>query len=137
MDKVKQARLEAAGFTVGTAAEFLGLTVAENCLVEARLAISKAIRERRLAASMPQTTLAGRMGSSQSRVAKLEAGDPTVSLDLMFRGFFETGASIQDLSEVLAKCEGLGEVAQQGRATVRSGVGMKKTARKRQAPVVA
>jgi hypothetical protein len=103
MDRAKQTRLEAAGFAVGAAAELLGLTPAENCLVEARLAISTAIRERRLAASIPQTTLASRMGSSQSRVAKLEAADPTVSLDLMVRGFFETGASLSDLADVLAE----------------------------------
>ena len=105
MDKEQQARLEAAGFAVGTAAEFLGLTPAEQCLVEARLAMGRAIKDRRLAVHMPQTTLARRMGSSQSRVAKLEAGDPTVSLDLMLRGFFETGASIGDLSEVFARCQ--------------------------------
>lgn len=106
MDKAKQARLEAAGFAVGTAAEFLGLTPSESRLIEARVALSRALRERRLAAHMTQAALARRMGSSQSRVARLESGDPSVSLNLMLRGFFEIGASLQDLSNVFAGHEG-------------------------------
>ncbi len=102
MDAAKRARLEAAGFKVGTVEEFLGLTPAESALVEARLALSKALRERRQAQGLSQSALARRMKSSQSRVAKIEAGDPTVSLDLMARAFFETGASVRELAAALA-----------------------------------
>src|ERR1041385_5738261 len=101
MDKQKQARLEAAGFKVGTVAEFLGLTPAESALVEARLALSHALKKRRQAQGLSQSTLARRIKSSQSRVAKIEAGDPSVSLDLMARAFFETGATVSEFAAAL------------------------------------
>ena len=42
-----------------------------------------------------------RLGSSQSRVAKMEAADPSVSLDLLVRGLLATGASPRDIGRVL------------------------------------
>lgn len=98
MDATKRSRLETAGFQVGTVSEFLGLTPAESALVEARLALCYALKERRLAQGISQSALARRMKSSQSRVAKIESGDPTVSLDLMARAFLETGATVKDLA---------------------------------------
>ena len=47
MDEIKLTRLEALGFKVGTAQEFLGLTDEENAIVEMHLALSAAIRSRR------------------------------------------------------------------------------------------
>ena len=105
MDDAKRTRLETAGFRVGTAAEFLGLTPAESALAEARLALSEALRARRKAQGMSQSALARRMRSSQSRVAKIEAADPSASLDLIARAFFETGASVQELAAALAAAE--------------------------------
>ncbi len=101
MDEAKRARLEAAGFKISTVAEFLGLLPAESALVETRLALSNALKKRRQEKGISQSTLARRMRSSQSRVAKIEAADPTVSLDLMARAFFETGASIQEFAAAL------------------------------------
>ena len=49
-----------------------------------------------------QTELARRIGSSQSRVAKLEAGETDVSLDLIFRALFATGAKIGEIGKVVA-----------------------------------
>ena len=105
MDAAKRARLEKAGFKVGTVSEFLGLTPAEAALVEARLALSKALRLRRQSQNLSQSALARRIKSSQSRVAKIEAGDPNVSLDLMVRAFFETGASCEELGGVIASTQ--------------------------------
>lgn len=102
MDATKRARLESAGFKVGSVAEFLGLTPAESALVEARLALSNALRARRHAQKISQSALAKRLKSSQSRVAKIEAGDPSVSLDLMARAFLETGASREELGKAIA-----------------------------------
>jgi DNA-binding XRE family transcriptional regulator len=102
MDAKKKARLEAAGFKVGTVAEFLELSPAESDLVEARLALSSALKQRRLGQKMTQLTLAKRLKSSQSRVAKIEAGDPSVSMDLMARAFLETGASREELGKAIA-----------------------------------
>jgi len=102
MDTGKRARLKAAGFKVGTVTEFLALTPAESALVEARLALSSALRERRKAQGLSQTELARRIKSSQSRVARIEAGDPAVSLDLLARAFLETGATVEDLAAAIS-----------------------------------
>ena len=90
-------RLETAGFRVGSAAEFLGLSEEQQKLVQLRLAVSRLIRARREAQGLTQAQLAGRINSSQSRVAKLEKGEPGVSLDLSFRALFALGADVQDL----------------------------------------
>jgi hypothetical protein len=42
------------------------------------------------------------MGSSQSRVAKMEAGDPTVSLDLLVQGLLAAGATRREIADALA-----------------------------------
>ena len=45
MNRKKKARLEAAGWKVATAAEFLGLTPEEEALVEARVALTRKVRQ--------------------------------------------------------------------------------------------
>jgi len=101
MDRKKQKRLEAAGWKVGSPAEFLGLAPEEEQLVEIHLSLSMKLRELRQRRRWTQTVLAKRLGSSQSRVAKMEAGDPSVSLDLLVRGLLATGASPRDIGRVL------------------------------------
>lgn len=103
MDTKKRKRLEAAGWTVGDAADFLKLTPEESAIVEMRLALSQALRERRVGAAMTQTELAKQLGSSQSRVAKLEAGDPSVSLELLIRALLAIGASRRDVAHALTR----------------------------------
>lgn len=102
MDAKKRKRLEAAGFAVGSAAEFLDLTPEDTALVEMRLALSRALRERRTDAGLTQSALARRIGSSQSRVAKMEAGDPSVSLELLIRALLAAGASRREVGQALA-----------------------------------
>ena len=102
MDTTKRTRLEAAGFRVGTAAEFLGLTPEENAMVEVRLALSTALRREKMVRHLSQAALARRLGSSQSRVAKMEAGDPSVSMDLLMRALLATGISREQLGQVIA-----------------------------------
>ena len=101
MDTRKRKRLEAAGWRAGVAAEFLGLSAEEAALVEMRLAVSDGLRERRQAAGLTQAALAKKLHSSQSRVAKIEAADPSVSLDLLLRAYFATGATKKDLARIL------------------------------------
>ena len=101
MDAKKRKRLETAGWQVGDAADFLGLSAEEVALVETRLAVSGALRARRLASGLTQGALAKKLKSSQSRVAKLEAADPSVSLDLLLRAYFATGATKRDLAKLL------------------------------------
>jgi ribosome-binding protein aMBF1 (putative translation factor) len=103
MDARKRKRLEAAGWRVGSAADFLGLSAEEAQLVEMRLALSETLRTRRTEAHLSQTALAKRLGSSQSRIAKMEAADATVSLDLLIRALLALGASPREVAKALAK----------------------------------
>lgn len=102
MDENKRKRLEAAGWKVGDTQEFLGLTDAEMAYIDLRIALSNALRERRRAAGITQQKLAKRLGSSQSRVAKMEARDDSVSLDLLVRGLLAAGATAADIADVIA-----------------------------------
>jgi DNA-binding transcriptional regulator YiaG len=88
MSKSPRERFEKAGWKVGTAAEFLELSDVEAALVEAKLALGDAVRKLRLRGHLSQADLARRMGSSQSRVAKVENHDSEVSLDLQLRAVF-------------------------------------------------
>jgi DNA-binding transcriptional regulator YiaG len=88
MTKTHRERLEKAGWKVGSAAEFLELSDVEAALVEAKLALGDAVRSLRQRGHLSQQDLARRMGSSQSRVAKVENHDPEVSLDLQLRAVF-------------------------------------------------
>ena len=101
MDKRKQRQLERAGWRIGSAAEFLHLSPEEAILVEMRLNLSRALRARRIALHLSQVVLAKRLGSSQSRVAKMEAGDPTVSIDLVLRGLLALGLGAGDVAKAL------------------------------------
>jgi DNA-binding XRE family transcriptional regulator len=88
MNKARKERLERAGWKVGTASELLGLTDAEAALVEAKLRLGDVVRTLRRRHRLSQAALAKLMGSSQSRVAKMENQDPEVSLDLQMKAIF-------------------------------------------------
>lgn len=103
MKSSKRARLEAHGWRVGSAADFLGLTSEESAFVETKLALSQSLRERRAAQKVSQVELAKRLKSSQSRVAKMEAADPTVSIDLLLRALFALGAKPKDVAAAIQK----------------------------------
>lgn len=103
MKSTKRARLEAKGWRVGSADEFLELNPEEAALVETRLALSRTLRERRVAQKLTQGDLARRLHSSQSRVAKMEAGDKAVSVDLLLKGLFALGARPGDVGRALRR----------------------------------
>jgi ribosome-binding protein aMBF1 (putative translation factor) len=100
LDAKMRKSLSDAGFRVGDVADFLGLSDEEMRLVELRVALSRAVRRRRQARKMTQQQLATRLKSSQSRVAKIEAGSSDVSLDLMFRSLFAVGGGMADVASV-------------------------------------
>ena len=102
MKTAKKARLEKAGFRVGSAAEFLKLTPEESTLVNMRLALAGAVRGRRARLGFSQSELARRLGSSQSRVAKIEAGEANVSFDLLVRAMLATGAKSKEVGLAIA-----------------------------------
>lgn len=101
MKATKRVKLEAAGWSVGDAAAFLDLSPAEAAYVELKLSLSRTLRRWRSTRRLTQTELAERLGSSQSRVAKMEAGDPTVSADLLLRSLLALGATPKDIATSL------------------------------------
>jgi DNA-binding XRE family transcriptional regulator len=102
MDAAKRQRLEAAGWSIGDASDFLELSSEESTYIELKLALSKRLKQLRLSKQLSQQTLAERIKSSQSRVAKMEAGDPSVSLDLLVRALLCIGATTQELADAIA-----------------------------------
>ena len=97
MNAEKRKALQAAGWRLGDAADFLGLTQEERRLVELRLAVSRKVRQLREKNGITQQDLAGKLKSSQSRVAKIEAAAADVSLDLSIRALFAVGGNLTDL----------------------------------------
>lgn len=91
MNSAKKAKLEAKGWKVGDADEFLGLCKEETAYVEMKLALAECLRASRIRRNLSQTTVAKLVGSSQSRVAKMESGDPSVSVDLLLRAVLAIG----------------------------------------------
>ena len=88
---------------VGSAADFLGLTKEEVALIEMKLGLAASLRRRRAAKRLTQTQLAKRLGSSQSRIAKMEAADSSVSIDLLVRALLELGATRSQVAKAMAK----------------------------------
>lgn len=101
MREDKKKRLENAGWRVGSADEFLDLSPEETALLDLKAQLGKRLREWRTGLPMTQTQLAETIGSSQSRVAKMEGGDPSVSLDLLVRALIALGASKSDLADAI------------------------------------
>jgi DNA-binding XRE family transcriptional regulator len=101
MSAERRKRLEAAGWKVGTVQQFLGLTDAEAVLIEIRLALARGLRARRKRKHLTQASLAGQIASSQSRVAKMETGDPSVSIDLLVRALLALGADPRELARII------------------------------------
>jgi predicted transcriptional regulator len=99
----KRARLESGGWRIGSARELLDLSDQEALFIEVKLALSRDVRERRLRQQLSQAELAAQLQSSQSRVAKMEAGDPSVSIDLLVRSILALGASREELAESIVR----------------------------------
>jgi DNA-binding XRE family transcriptional regulator len=102
MRRTKKDRLEKRGWRVGTVEEFLDLSPEEVTYIELKLHLSENLRQRRKRKKLTQQDLARLIKSSQSRVAKMEGGDPSVSIDLLIRSLLALGASQKDLAKVIA-----------------------------------
>jgi ribosome-binding protein aMBF1 (putative translation factor) len=105
MKDTKRTRLEAAGWRVSDAADFLGLSDEERRFVELKLALASGVRQLRERRGLTQAALAKQLRSSQSRVAKMEAADTSVSLDLMMRSLLSIGATPRDIAKLIRKAE--------------------------------
>ena len=102
MDKRKRAKLEKKGWKAGTAAEFLDLSDEEAAYIEMKIALSEKLREKRIRKKITQAQLAKAIQSSQSRVAKMESGDPTVSIDLLLKSLLALGVSKKELGRTIS-----------------------------------
>ena len=98
----KLRRVGAAGWHVGTVDELLGLSKQEAALIEVKLRLARRLRALRARRRLSQAAVAELMRSSQSRVAKMERGDSTVSVDLLVRSLLAIGASAKDISRAIA-----------------------------------
>ena len=103
MKQAKRKRLQAAGWRVGSTAEFLGLSPEDVMLVEIKLALATALRARRTKLGLTQHALARRLGSSQSRVAKMEAADRSVTMDLLVAALAVLGATQREVARMISK----------------------------------
>ena len=101
MKQAKTGKLEEAGWTLGTPKEFLGLTDEEAALIEIKLALARVIKERRLSIQLTQNDLAKQLRSSQSRITKMEASDPAVSMEFLVRSLLLLGATAQEVGRVI------------------------------------
>lgn len=99
----KRTALKKDGWTIGSAEDFLELSADERAFVEVKLALADALRTRRQRKNLTQAELARLVGSSQPRVAKMEAADGSVTVDLIVRSLFAIGATPKDLAKVLAR----------------------------------
>ncbi|MGB9430068.1 MAG: helix-turn-helix transcriptional regulator [Gammaproteobacteria bacterium] len=101
MNKVRQERLERQGWKIGSTDEFLALTPAESRYLDLKLRLGRRLCERRKVKALTQFELARQLHSSQSRVVKMESGDPGVSLDLLVRSLFMLGVTRHELARIL------------------------------------
>jgi DNA-binding XRE family transcriptional regulator len=101
--KAKRKKLEAKGWEFGDAQDFLDLTDEEITLIEMKLSLSHQLRGLRQKKRLSQTELAKRIDSSQSRVAKMEAGDPSVSMELLIKALLALGTTRKELASTIGQ----------------------------------
>jgi predicted XRE-type DNA-binding protein len=94
MDSAKRKALQAAGWRVGDAADFLDMDNQERQLLDARVQLALAIRRQRAASHLSQRELGAKLKTSQPRVAKIERAASDVSLDQLVRAFSAAGGKI-------------------------------------------
>jgi predicted XRE-type DNA-binding protein len=102
MRESKKKRLEKKGWRIGGADEFLGLSEEESEFIELKLKLSEAFKNKRQRKGLTQVEVARALRSSQSRIAKMEAGDPSVSVDLLIRALFAMGTTPRELGRVVS-----------------------------------
>jgi ribosome-binding protein aMBF1 (putative translation factor) len=102
MNKTKKAKLEKADWKVGTTTEFLGLSPEEELYVEVKVALSQCLKRQRQKSCLTQQQLASKVRSSQSRIAKMENGDPSVSIDLLIKSLLALGTPRREIARAIA-----------------------------------
>jgi hypothetical protein len=102
MGKAKRQRLKSGGWGMGEGAKFLGLSDEQAAVVDLKTGFARAVREERTRRGMTQQELGRMLGSSQSRVAKIEAADRSVTMDLMIRALLKMGISRGELASYIS-----------------------------------
>ena len=95
MDAAKRKVIEAAGWKVGDAADFLEMSDQERQLLDTRVKLALAIRQQREALHLSQKQLGALLKTSQPRVAKIERAASDVSMDQLIRAFTMAGGKIE------------------------------------------
>lgn len=103
MKASKRKLLEKKGWKVGSTTDFLGLSEEEAAYIELKLSLSDSLKEARVREKLTQVDLAKLVQSSQSRVAKMEAGDPTVSIDALIKTLLALGVSRQQVAKAISR----------------------------------
>jgi DNA-binding transcriptional regulator YiaG len=98
VNRASRKKLEAKGWRLGDAQDFLELTDKEMAFIEMKLALGRDLKKHRQLKRLSQAAFARRINSSQSRVAKMEAGDASVSMDLLIKSLLELGVSRKELA---------------------------------------
>jgi DNA-binding XRE family transcriptional regulator len=101
MNKTKIEQLNKKGWKTRSASEFLNLSAEEAAYVELKLSLSCYLSKKRTSKHWTQEQLAEKIHSSQSRIAKMEKGDPTVTVDLLVKSLFALGTSKNELAKVI------------------------------------
>jgi predicted transcriptional regulator len=91
MNASRKKRLQTSGWAVGTTRDFLNLSEQESAYIDIKLRLATLLSKRRRSLGITQVAMARKLGSSQSRVAKMEAGDPSVTIDLLVRSLIAMG----------------------------------------------
>ena len=102
MKQSKRKALEKKGWKVGSASDFLNLSDEELALIELKIALGNALKQRRQKKRLTQKAAAKAIASSQSRIAKMEAGDPSVSIDLLIKSMYTLGASNKEVAKAIS-----------------------------------
>ncbi len=101
MKKEKIKNLEKKGWKVGTVSDFLRLSREEEEYIEMKLALARFFQELRRKKNLTQVQVAAKIKSSQSRVAKIERAESSVSLDLIVRSIIALGSSKKEIGKVM------------------------------------
>lgn len=120
MKESKRKKLEADGWRVGSTSEFLGLSADEDVLVAMKLALAANLKARRHLLKMTQQELAKVIGSSQSRVAKIEVADKSVSIELLIRSLASLGASPKEIGGVIGATSTVHKQRKRGKRVIRT-----------------
>jgi DNA-binding XRE family transcriptional regulator len=102
MNANKKKKLESVGFKVGSVQDFLGLSNDEMALIDLKIRLIRMLLPARQKTGITQQELARRIGSSQSRIAKMEAASPDVSLDLICKALLAMGVTPEGIGKAIA-----------------------------------